>query len=64
MTQNLVETRTYRYEDESTGKQKTMKVNYRINLRAGRVTHVFNEFNNSVNTNSEVFEYFSSKFNS
>jgi len=63
MTQNLVNTRTYRDLDEKTGKIIITKVNYRINIAAGKVVSVFNEFNHSILSTSETFEYYSKMFN-
>jgi hypothetical protein len=62
MTQNLLDKRSYNYTDEQ-GIRRNLKVTYSIVLKNGVVQNVFNEFNNSVERNSEVFEYFSNKFN-
>jgi peroxiredoxin len=62
MNQNLYDVRTYRYEDENTGKQKFMKVTYSIVVKDGIVQNVFNEYNRSVERNSEAFEYYTRKF--
>jgi hypothetical protein len=59
---NLVDTRVYHYEDEN-GKQRNMKVKYSIVMKEDTVVNVFNEYNNSVEKNSNVFEYYSHKFN-
>jgi hypothetical protein len=59
---NLIDTFTYHYEDEQ-GKQRHLKVKYSIVLKNDKVKNVFNEYNNSVEKNSEVFEYYSNYFN-
>lgn len=59
---NLVDVRTYKYENEI-GVLEHHAVKYLITLRNGTVENVFNEYHKSVEKNSEVFEYYSNKFN-
>lgn len=59
----MTESRIYKHTDEETGKTHFTKVTYSIVMKDGVVTHVFNEYHHSVTKNSEVFEYFSNKYN-
>jgi hypothetical protein len=62
MEEILRETRIYPYQEN--GKHLQMKVDYKIVKKDGIVQDVFNEYNHTVNKNSEVFEFYSNKFNS
>lgn len=61
MNQQLLDTRTYKFEDE-TGKISFGKFQYRIKMVKGKVETVWNEYNHSIMPNSDTFEYFKNKY--
>jgi len=58
----ITEPHTYTSLDEE-GKEHTMQTQYDIVFFDGKVENVFNEYGHSVVKSSEVFEYYSNKFN-
>lgn len=54
---------TRNYPITENGRYGVMKVNYEITFKDGKVQNVFNEFNHTVRKGSEVFSYYSNKFN-
>jgi hypothetical protein len=59
--------RTYKFDDENTGRTKSVKIKYTILMRDNKVFKVFNDaFNgwgHSALPTSEIFEYYSKRFN-
>ncbi len=63
MIQNFHDIRTYKFHNDETGRNEIHKLKYTVIVRNGKVENVVNENNYTVNKNSEVFEYYSLKFN-
>lgn len=63
MKQQFIDTRTYKYHNPDTGRNEAHHIKYSIMIRNNKVENVFNEYEHSVLETSEVFEYYSNKFN-
>ena len=55
------DTRAYKFENEH-GRMQVQNVKYSVHLNGkGRIEYILNEFNNTIEKTSEVFEYYSKK---